>query len=242
MNPIRFDIQKHFPFTSPITDRMAALMHIFGITLFRLEKMSFHHLLDVTLQAGDICYITGNSGAGKSVLLRAMEAMIPAADRINIADIPLDDSRSLIDSVELQDGSLFATLDVLSAAGLSDALAMLTRPAALSAGQAFRYRLARALLGRQTYILADEFLASADRITAMVICANLRRLARTSGRVFILASSHSDLMIDLQPDVVVVKYTNGDTDIRCRDAARQKGVRKLSPAYVNQRMHPKRKW
>lgn len=229
MNTFRFAINKHYPFSQAISERMAMLMHVFGLTMFRLEKMSFHHLLDVTLRPGDICYITGESGAGKSVLLREMEKLTPENERINLADISLDDKRSLIDSVDLYDGSLFETLNILSAAGLSDALAMLTRPSALSTGQVFRYRLARALLSQKKYIFADEFLNSADRLAAMVICSNLRRVAREGKHMFIFASSHSDLIVDLQPDVVVVKYANGTTDIRYRDPARQKGLKQLTP-------------
>ena len=239
MDTLRFEIQKSYPFTQNITERMANLMHIFGLTLLRLEKMSFHHVLDVTLRPGDICYITGESGAGKSVLLREMQKIAPVNNRINIADIPLESNRSLIDSIALQDDSLFATLDVLSAAGLSDALAMLSCPSVLSEGQAFRYRLAQALLSGKQYVFADEFLASVDRLSAMVISANLRRIARNSGRVFILASAHSDVMVDLQPDVIVVKYPGGATDIRYRDSSRQKGPRKLFPSWVKERMQRK---
>jgi ABC-type ATPase with predicted acetyltransferase domain len=222
MDSKRFEINKHFPFTQRITKRMAKLMNIFGLTLFRLEKLSFHHLLDVELQGGDICYITGASGSGKSTLLRELFALIDQDNRIRIEDIPLDAERSLIDSVDLQDDSLFATLDVLSAAGLSDVLALLSRPTALSEGQVFRYRLARALLGGAKYVFADEFLSSVDRLSAVVISRNLRRVASQSRRVFVFASSHSDVILDLQPDVIVVKYHDGTTDVRYRDPKRGK--------------------
>ncbi len=221
MDKKRFKIDKHFPFMQTVTGRMARLMNIFGLSLFRLENLSVHHLLDVELCAGDICYITGASGAGKSTLLRAMYDLVDEQDRIRVEDVLLDSERALIDCVELQDDSLIATLETLSAAGLSDVITLLSRPAALSDGQTFRYRLARAMLSKKKYVFADEFLSSVDRLSVMVICRHIRRVAHRSGQVFVFASSHSDVISDLQPDVLVVKYSDGTTDIRYRDAERK---------------------
>jgi ABC-type ATPase with predicted acetyltransferase domain len=218
MNTHVFQIRKHFPFTHAITERMGQLMNLFGLTLFRLEKTSFHHALDVELRPGDICYITGSSGAGKSVLLREMIDLVPQDRRIRLEDIPLESDKSLIDSIE---GPIFETVRMLNHAGLSDALAMLQRPAALSVGQQFRYRLAKALLSDKSYLFADEFMASLEPLTAMVICRQLRDIATKTKRIFVFAGVHDHFLPDLWPDVIVVKSHNGQSRIIFKDPTRK---------------------
>ncbi len=217
MNTQVFQIRKHFPFTHTITERMGQLMNLFGLTLFRLEKMSFRHVVDVELRAGDICYITGPSGAGKSVLLREMYNLVPQDQRIRLEDIPLESNQSLIDSIE---GPIFEAVRTLSQAGLSDAFAMLQRPAVLSVGQQFRYRLAQALLSNKAYLFADEFMASLEPLTASVICRQLRNIATKTRRIFIFAGVHDHFLPDLWPDVIVVKSYNGQTRVILQDPAR----------------------
>ena len=108
-------------------------------------------------------------------------------------------------------------MEILSKAGLSDVFSMLNHPAALSAGQQWRYRLAKAIMSKKQWIFADEFTASLDRITACVIAHNLRKLAAQTDKIFILASCHEDMLVDLQPDVIVIKYLNGTTQTIYKD-------------------------
>jgi ABC-type ATPase with predicted acetyltransferase domain len=217
MSTQNFQIRKHFPFTHAITKRMKQLMNLFGLTLFRLEKMSFQHILDVQLRPGDICYITGPSGAGKSVLLREMYHSIPEARRIRLEDIPLETNQSLIDSIE---GPIFEAVRTLNHAGLSDVFAMLQRPAVLSVGQQFRYRLARAFLSDKTYIFADEFMASLEPLTASVICRQLRDIATKTKRIFVFAGVHDHFLPDLWPDVIVVKSSRDQSRVIFKDPTR----------------------
>lgn len=217
MSTQNFQIRKHFPFTHTITKRMGQLMNLFGLTLFRLEKMSFQHVLDVELRPGDICYITGPSGAGKSVLLREMYNAIPKTQHIRLEDIPLETNQSLIDSIK---GPIFEAVRTLNQAGLSDVFAMLQRPAVLSVGQQFRYRLAKALLSDKTYIFADEFMASLEPLTASVICRQLRCVATKTRRTFIFAGVHDHFLPDLWPDIIVVKSSHDQSRIIFRDPKR----------------------
>jgi ABC-type ATPase with predicted acetyltransferase domain len=214
-----FQIQKHFPLTHTITRRMGQLMNLFGLTLGRLQRASFRHALDIQLRPGDICYITGPSGAGKSVLLRQMIGLVPDRQRICLEDIGLESNQSLIDSIE---GPLLEAVDMLSRAGLSDALAMLQTPALLSVGQQFRYRLAKALLADKTVVFADEFMASVESITAVCICRQLRSIATKTQKIFIFAGVHDHFIPDLCPDVVVVKSSHGPAKVIWQDSTRGK--------------------
>jgi ABC-type ATPase with predicted acetyltransferase domain len=214
-----FQIQKHFPLTHTITQRMGQLMNLFGLTLGRLKQTFFRHTLDIQLRPGDICYITGPSGAGKSVLLREMIGLVPDRQRICLEDIGLESNQSLIDSI---DGPLLEAVEMLSRAGLSDAQAMLQSPALLSVGQQFRYRLAKALLADKSVVFADEFMASVESTTAMCICRQLRSIATKTQKIFIFAGVHDQFIPDLQPDVVIIKSAHGPSRVILQDAARRK--------------------
>jgi len=196
---------------------MGQLMNLFGLTLFRLEKMSFQHILDIQLRPGDICYITGPSGAGKTVLMREMYSAIPKTQHIRLEDIPLETNQSLIDSIK---GPIFETVRILNQAGLSDVFAMLQRPAVLSVGQQFRYRLAKALLSDKTYIFADEFMTSLEPLTASVICRQLRQIATKTRQTFIFAGVHDHFLPDLWPDIIIVKSSLGQPRVIFRDPKR----------------------
>jgi ABC-type ATPase with predicted acetyltransferase domain len=77
-----------------------------------------------------------------------------------------------------------------------------------------------AMAGRGKYIFADEFCSNLDRITAAVISYNVRKYATEKKRIFILASSHDDILLDLQPDVIVIKELSGDAKVIYRKFSR----------------------
>ena len=129
---------------------------------------------------------------------------------MNVAGLKLHKGKTLIDCI---DGDLLTSLRLLSIAGLNDCLCILNQPANLSEGQKYRFRLAMALAAGCKFIFADEFCSNLDRITAAVISHNVRKFAKRTGTTFILASSHNDLMLDLAPDVLVIKEMSGPTDV-----------------------------
>lgn len=208
------NVNTSLQWNQPISDRAAKLMHLFGLRLNRLKEQRLHYTCRLTLKPGQICFIAGSSGAGKSVLLNALYEQVSSRKRIRLEDIPLEHHGSLIDCV---DGSLWDATGILSKAGLSDVFSMLNCPSKLSAGQQWRYRLAKALMSDKQWIFADEFTASLDRITACVIAHNLRKLAAQTDKIFVLASCHEDMLGDLRPDVIVMKYLNGKTRMIYKD-------------------------
>jgi len=213
------------PQSRTISERAAKLMHLFGLRLERLKNERLHHSCRITLKPGQICFIAGSSGAGKSVLLGALYEQVPSKNRIRLEEIPLEHHGSLIDCV---DGPLWNATETLSKAGLSDVFSMLNCPSKLSAGQQWRYRLAKALMSDKQWIFIDEFTTSLDRITACVIAHNLRKLATETKKNLILASCHEDMLSDLQPDVIVMKYLNGKTQIIYKDKSQGENQRVIS--------------
>jgi ABC-type ATPase with predicted acetyltransferase domain len=208
----RISVSKQFDVNIPTSDRASTVMRMFGVSVDRLDEHRRTHNCTVEVENGDIVYITGPSGAGKSVLLREIQNALPADERINIDEIQLPANKAAIDCI--QSGlSTIESLSLLGYAGLSDVFCMLTPPANLSDGQKYRFRLACALAAGKKIILADEFCSNLDRITAAVIAYNVRRFAKRNGVTFFLASSHEDILADLQPDVLLVKHFTGPAEV-----------------------------
>jgi len=212
-----YHITKSFSYRPRPTEKVRSVMRMFGLDLQRLAQGGRRYQCVLKLTAGDVCYITGASGTGKSVLMDELYRKMPPHRRLRLDDIRIESGKSLIDCIE---GDFFSALRVLSRAGLSDAFSVLNEPSRLSEGQKYRYRLARALAADRQVIFADEFCSTLDRIAAAVISHNIRKIATDTGRTFILASSHDDLLCDLQPDVIVIKHFAGDDEVvyrhRCR--------------------------
>jgi len=205
-----YNISKSFNWNGQVTDRVAQVCRMFGLMADRLAERTTRHQCRLDVNNGDIVYITGPSGAGKSVLLRELEKSVPAPDRVNLAQIKLPRDRTLIDCV---DGDLVTGLRILGIAGLSDCFCILNQPANLSDGQKYRFRLAMALAAKKKFVFADEFCSNLDRISAAVISYNIHKFAKRTGTTFILGSSHDDILLDLSPDVIVVKECSGPTQV-----------------------------
>jgi ABC-type ATPase with predicted acetyltransferase domain len=193
-----------------ISERIASVMRMFGLTTDRLAKTNFTVNCQLEINKGDIVYITGPSGAGKSVLLKELEKSVPASDKVNLNEVKLPCDKSVIDCI---DGDFLEGLKLLSIAGLNDVFCVLNQPINLSDGQKYRFRLAVALGSGAKFIFADEFCSELDRITAAVISYNIQRHAKRTGVTFILASSHEDILLDLAPDVLVVQELSGPTQV-----------------------------
>jgi ABC-type ATPase with predicted acetyltransferase domain len=160
-------------------------------------------VLDAELKIGprDIVYITGDSGSGKSVLLRAIKADL-GEEAIDLSDVAVDAEKPLIETVgaTVEEG-----LELLSKVGLNDAFLFLRTYSQLSDGQRYRYRIAKLIESDKQWWLMDEFAACLDRDTAKIIAYNLQKIARQQGKAVIAATTHSDLAEDLKPSVLVRK-------------------------------------
>jgi len=205
-----YNISKTLRWQGTITDKIAQLCRMFGLTLDRLTERRTVHCCQLEIKNGDIIYITGPSGSGKSILLKELEKSLPASDRVNLAQIRLPGDRTLIDCFN---GDLLTGLRILSAAGLNDVFCLLNQPCNLSDGQKYRFRLALALATGKKFIFADEFCCQLDRITAAVVSYNIHKFAKRKGITFILAASHDDILLDLAPDVLIVTELSGKTQV-----------------------------
>ncbi len=214
-----FTLKKTFSWDGIITDKVTSLCRMFGLTIEQLKDQQKVHSCELDIQPGDIVYLTGPSGSGKSVLLHELENSIDPEERINISEIDLPHDKTVIDCFDM---GLLASLQTLSIAGLCDCFCILNQPANLSDGEKFRFRMAMAMAQKKKYIFADEFSSELDRITACSISYKLRKFAKRTGMIFILASSHKDILADLAPDILVTKESSGAVYVTYREMRRQR--------------------
>jgi uncharacterized protein len=203
---------------------------MFGIGLDETYEVVLYDDFTVDVRPGDVVFVTGPSGSGKSVLLARMEEALRAAGpetvRVaNLASVELPADRTVID---LMAGPVEQRLRTLSAAGLADAFLLLRPPQELSDGQRYRLRLARALeqlaetQGESLRLLvADEFCSTLDRLCARAVAYRVRRMADAQGVTVLAASAHDDLVEDLAPDVLIVKHEARQVEVRYADPARE---------------------
>jgi len=224
---VMYMVEKAFEQDAAQTERARAVAEMFGLGM-RGGTEAVVERLAVRIGAGQVVYITGGSGAGKSVILNALKEQMregrqggdgEEAERIeagwgevvDLAEVALPEGKAAVDCFGEVD--LVVGLKWLSMAGLSEAPALVRRVETLSEGQRYRLRLAVALARRPGAIVIDEFCAALDRVTAAVVAFNVRRCADRLGMTFVVATSQDDILEDLSPDVVVVKYLGSGGEV-----------------------------
>jgi ABC-type ATPase with predicted acetyltransferase domain len=213
-----YAISKSFPWQEPLSDRAIRICRMFGLTADRLTDRAVTHACCLDVKPGDIVYLTGPSGSGKSVLLRELQNEIDPAQLVDLRSIPLPKDRSVIDCFA---GSVEETLRTLGLVAMSEVFCVLNKPAFLSDGQKFRFRLARAFTSGKPFIFADEFCSELDDVTAATVAFNVHRFAKQTRTTFIAASCRTDILADLAPDVLVVKDFRGPAKVTYRDKDRR---------------------
>lgn len=204
-------IDKRFSSSVQRTERVLEIAEAFGLGLDDKEFVVFDNQ-PLDIEQGDVVYVTGQSGSGKSTVLRELCAQM-SAEGLLVADI---------DKVELKDVPLIdqigkntsEALNLLSIAGLNDAYLFVRKPQELSDGQRYRFRLAKVIESGAKVWAADEFLAVLDRTTAKVIAFNLQKIARKMGATLIVATTHTDMVEDLAPNLFIDKRYREKIDIR----------------------------
>ena len=197
-----YSIDKRFVTRIQRSDRVLAIAEAFGIGLDDKEFVVFDNL-QLDIAQGDVVYINGQSGGGKSVLLRELEAQMAAEGKsvANLDKITFEDT-PLIDQIG---SSAKDAIHLLGVAGIQDAYLYCRRPSELSDGQRYRFKLAKAIEQGADVWVADEFLAILDRTSAKVIAYTLQKMARKVGATVLVATTHTDMVPDLAPDLCITK-------------------------------------
>ncbi|SFJ51152.1 hypothetical protein SAMN03159338_1615 [Sphingomonas sp. NFR04] len=213
---MKVELHAAFQSRTARSERVIKVAEAFGLGL---EDREFTVLDKVELEVkpGDVVYICGQSGAGKSVLLRALAEKLAEAGQsvANIDAVDLDLHKALID--QLGGEGLAEAIRLLSVAGLSDAYLYIRKPGELSDGQRYRFRLAKLVEGGADVWVADEFGAVLDRVTAKIVAWNLAKVARAHGKTLIVATTHTDLLEELAPSLMVTKRFHDRIKIETND-------------------------
>lgn len=194
-------INKSFSSNVVRSRRVLEVAEGFGLGL---EDKSFtvYDNFKIDVEQGDVIYITGQSGSGKSLLLKELAKQMRATEMVVDIDEVYLAEKPLIDQLG---SSTDEAIKILSLAGLNDAYLMIRKPSELSDGQRYRFRIALLMMSGANVWVADEFGAVLDRVTAKVVAFNLRKQAAKVGATVIVATTHKDLRDELAPTIYVDK-------------------------------------
>lgn len=239
--PITLNLQHNVQTRAQPTPRAMEVAVMFGLSMDGTHEHVILPPIELTLKPGEVVFVTGVSGGGKSTLLRLIQSSLqqnqydalPSHDApalILNEQLPTLIDSALVDALAKPEGKHTtestheqATLDQvcrwLSQAGLNDAAVMLRTPSELSEGQRHRLRLAQAMAAAErrpeawSVLLADEFGSSLDRTTAFALARSVRRWVSRSRVCLVAATAHDDLLEPLRPDVLIEVAPGGQCDV-----------------------------
>lgn len=199
-----------------ITDNTLAVSEAFGIGLDETIKFSLFKKLEISYSDGDLIYVTGDSGGGKTTLLRLFGEYETLRGKtvINFNDVEPSSDETIIDGLGLDTKD---NMQILNIAGLGEAFLMIRKYSELSDGQRYRYRLAKMMSKKAEIYLIDEFCATLDRVQAKILSYSIQKWARLQGCMILFATCHHDLIEDLNPDLIIYKGFGDDVNLVYRD-------------------------
>ena len=173
--------------------------------------------IDLDIPSGQFVALLGESGCGKTTLLRALTGLDAHAQSAGVARVQgnvsvlFQDSRllpwlSVIDNLTLgltHGQATAAAQALLNDVGLGDKAQ--AWPATLSGGQKQRAALARSLLREPHVLLADEPFGALDALTRMRMHLLLRRLVERVRPTVILVTHDVDESLLLADRILVLK-------------------------------------
>lgn len=199
---MKYTISQSFSTRVDRSKRVLEVAEAFGLGLDEKAFTVFENL-ELDIEQGDVVYITGQSGSGKSVLLRKLQEAIEASGKkvANIEKVHLPET-PLVDQLGKDTK---ASLELLSLAGLNDAYLFIRKPSELSDGQRYRMKLAHLMETDADVWVADEFGAVLDRVTAKIVAFSMQKIARRMKKTLIVATTHTDLSEELGANLTVRK-------------------------------------
>jgi ABC-type lipoprotein export system ATPase subunit len=208
------DIGLKFNTVAELTDRTIDVGNAFGLgaddtQTFEIIPEDF----EIDIRPGDVVFITGDSGGGKSLLLKQLKNNLDhkvfgfiCEEALLRTQVLGDQDKALIDAIG---NNTQEALYHLTYAGLNDAYIFLRQFDQLSDGQKYRYLLAKATSlsnkGKMT-LFFDEFCSNLDRDTAKAVAYSFQKIVRENRITLICASANHDILDDLNPSILVKKY------------------------------------
>ncbi|SCW95602.1 ATP-binding cassette domain-containing protein [Ancylobacter rudongensis] len=198
----RYVINRSFTSSVMRTPRVLEIAEGFGLGLTDKQFVVYDNL-ELEIEQGDVVYINGQSGSGKSLLLKDLATQM-RRDGLRVTDL----NEVVLEEkpvIELVGRTISEATDLLAKAGISDAWIYIRKPSELSDGQRYRLKLAKVMESDADAWIADEFGAVLDRVTARVVAFNMTKVARRMGKTLMVATTHTDLKDELAPSLIVTK-------------------------------------
>jgi ABC-type lipoprotein export system ATPase subunit len=205
--------------TSPsISARTVETAKAFGLGIDSSQQFNIFENLQLEIRPGDVIYVTGESGSGKSMLLKELQPILKrkfgktvCEGNPSLQTTQVSNDEIVIDNI----GSDFDdAMRILSASGLSEAFIMMRKYSELSDGQKYRYRIAKTMNDKEAKVwIFDEFVATLDRDSAKAVAYTLQGAARKMGKILIVATTHEDLLDDLNPTLFIKKLFGAEVRV-----------------------------
>lgn len=207
---MKYRIDVRFNSSVDRTPRVLEVAEGFGLGLSSKEFVVYDNLF-IDVNQGDVVYATGQSGSGKSVVLRELARqmrghglVIADLNELELPDVPV---------IEAVGKTTTQAADLLAKAGISDAWIYIRKPSELSDGQRYRLKLAMLMDMPADVWIADEFGAVLDRVTAKCVAFSMQKVARALGKTLIVATTHTDLKDELGPSLTITKRFRQRVDL-----------------------------
>ncbi len=201
-------------FDLPESQFVRAIMSGFGVKMDNLTQTIVEDLaFDVA--RGNILFVGGSSGSGKSVVIRFLNNSLDKNlqvtylqnnnDRFTVSLLkPIESTLPLIEYFAQQFG-MERSISALNRAGLSEAFVYLKPYHFLSRGQQYRARFAELILEDRDVWLLDEFCSDLDVINSSIVANNLRKLVIRYSKICVVAAANHEHFIDaLKPTKIIV--------------------------------------
>jgi ABC-type ATPase involved in cell division/GNAT superfamily N-acetyltransferase len=170
--------------------RARQLEALFDVPPTQKCELRWQGEMPVEREPWNVGLIVGPSGSGKSTVLRECFGAPGELDWRG---------KSVVDDFSLS-FSMKEIAAVCQAVGFNTIPAWLRPFAVLSNGERFRVEMARRLLETDGLIVVDEFTSVVDRQVAQIGAHAVQKYVRRTGKQFVAASCHYDVIEWLQPD------------------------------------------
>lgn len=199
-----------FSTKTDVTPRTLAICEAFGLGVDETQHFMVFDNFSLDFHKGDLIYMTGDSGGGKSLLLKAFKDYF-GDESLELSNLEINPAEVLIEGVG---NDVKEAIEILSLCGLNDAFLFLRRFRELSDGQKYRYRLAKLINEKEKSIwIIDEFCTSLDRDMAKIVAHLIQKVARNLSKTVVVATTHRDLVEDFQPDIMIDKGYERDVEV-----------------------------
>jgi len=208
--PLTLTCHVEFSTKAEVTKRTLAVCEAFGLGVDEAKRFVVFDDFVLDFRRGNLIYLTGDSGGGKSLLLNAFMKFF-GKEAASLTDLDIDPEETLVEGVGK---NVTEAIKILSFCGLNDAFLFLRRFKELSDGQKYRYKLAKLMdLKEKSVWIIDEFCATLDPVMARIISYLLQKVSRRLGKTVVVATTNPDLVEDFQPDVLIEKGYEKDVQV-----------------------------